>query len=184
VQFVALSYCWGTSQQAVTTKSNISSQEQQLLVSDLPQTLQDAIVVTRALDYQYLWVDALCILQDDENDWAVQSSRMADIYSTATLVIAATSASNCNAGFLQARDKPVTLETTLSSWENVRLTARRTKSHSPSCLITTLPNQRLFSRGWMYMLQYRPSINGLLTYFALLQYAGTRTCASHHSFSP
>jgi hypothetical protein len=147
VQFVALSYCWGTSQQSTTTKSNLSSRQQQIVVSELPGTLQDAIFVTRALGCEYIWIDSLCIVQDDENDWAIESSKMADIYSGAWLVIAATSAYDCAIGFLPPRQEPLIIESKLLGKKTSKITARRTELHA--CDETTRwGSEPLFRRAW------------------------------------
>jgi hypothetical protein len=52
VKWIALTYCWGTSRQYTTTKDNVSYRSQEIIVSKLPQTLQDAVSMTRALGYQ------------------------------------------------------------------------------------------------------------------------------------
>jgi hypothetical protein len=75
---------------------------QGIALSVLPKTIQDAVTVTRRLGLQYLWVDALCIKQDSEEDWASESSKMGDIYGSATITIAAAGGSTCNTGcFIQ-----------------------------------------------------------------------------------
>lgn len=71
-----------------------------LTISDLPQTLQDAITVTRALGQRYVWIDALCIIQDSPDDWDVESSKMGSVYHGAYLTIAAATASDVSEGFL------------------------------------------------------------------------------------
>lgn len=69
-------------------------------MESLPQTLQDAIAVTRALGIQYLWIDALCIIQGENGDWEKELLDMGDIYGQSLLTIAASSASSSNVGFL------------------------------------------------------------------------------------
>lgn len=59
--------------------------------------------VTRALDYDYLWIDSLCIIQDSRDDWERESSRMAQVYKHAVLTIVPTSALSCHDGFLHKR---------------------------------------------------------------------------------
>jgi hypothetical protein len=59
------------------------------LPEELPRTVRDAITVTRSLEYGYLWVDSLCIIQDDKQDQDLQIGMMDEIYSNATLTIAA-----------------------------------------------------------------------------------------------
>jgi hypothetical protein len=60
----------------VTTTSNVSSRYQRLLLTDLPQTLQDAVFMTKALGLEYLWIDSICIVQDDEDEWAMEAAKM------------------------------------------------------------------------------------------------------------
>ena len=66
--YVALSYCWGGDQMAKTVKSRVTDYEKDIPLHTLPQTIQDAIVVTRGIGLRYLWVDAMCIIQDDGDD--------------------------------------------------------------------------------------------------------------------
>jgi hypothetical protein len=60
----------------------------------------DALTITRQLRFQYLWIDALCIIQDSAEDWAEESPKMASIYGQAALMISATAAENCHSGIL------------------------------------------------------------------------------------
>ena len=67
-------------------------------------TLRDAVVVAFKLDIHYLWVDILCIIQDDAVDMANEMSQVALIYSSALVTIAASSARTVDEGFLRMRD--------------------------------------------------------------------------------
>lgn len=98
--YCALSYCWGGEQEFKTTTSNIQSYKRMMSVEALPQTIQDAIRVARAMGFQFLWVDSLCIIQDNRTDMANELAKMADIYAGAGLTIAAATASSCHEGFL------------------------------------------------------------------------------------
>lgn len=69
----------------------------------MPKTLVDAVKIARHLSIPYLWVDCLCICQDDPADWARESERMGDIYSGAYLVIAATRAVSASEGCFSVR---------------------------------------------------------------------------------
>lgn len=68
-----------------------------------PSTLRDAILVTRALGVRYLWIDSLCIFQDDSSDWEAEASKMSSVYKHAAVTIAATSARTVEDGFLDKR---------------------------------------------------------------------------------
>jgi hypothetical protein len=67
-------------------------------VAELPLTFQDAVNITRALSQHLLWIDSLCIIQDDQADWERESARMASVYQNAFLTIAATSSHDSKGG--------------------------------------------------------------------------------------
>jgi hypothetical protein len=60
----------------------------------MPKTFRDAIVITKELGIQYIWIDSLCIIQDSASDWAYEASRMASVYLGALVTIAAVWGSN------------------------------------------------------------------------------------------
>ena len=66
--------------------------QQEIPHKSLPQIFQDVIIITRSLGLQYIWIDALCIIQDDSLDWGHQSAEMCVIYNNACIVLAATKA--------------------------------------------------------------------------------------------
>ena len=74
------------------TANTYEQLEQGLPVSDLPPRFRDAASITLWMDVHYLWIDALCIIQDSEEDWLLESVRMGDIYTNSYCNIAATSA--------------------------------------------------------------------------------------------
>lgn len=57
----------------------------------MPRTFRDAIHFTRRLGIRFIWIDSICIIQDDETDWREQSAAMASIYQNAYLTLCATS---------------------------------------------------------------------------------------------
>ncbi len=89
--YVALSHCWGPKGQRhlITTPGNLRSHLRGIPLQDFPATFRDAITVTRALGFKYLWIDSLCIVQDSMEDWISESTKMADIYRSASLTLAA-----------------------------------------------------------------------------------------------
>ncbi len=72
-------------------------------VDKMPQTLQDTIASCIALGFAYLWIDCLCILQGNKQDWLAEGSKMCDIYGNAALTIAASDSKDCRVGFLVPR---------------------------------------------------------------------------------
>jgi hypothetical protein len=104
--YVTLSHCWGSCQPLRTTKANLDLHLQKIRFSDLPKTFQDAVVICRGLGIRYAWIDSLCIIQDDDEDWQIQSANMASIYEGSVLTIAASSARDGTEGcFLATPDR-------------------------------------------------------------------------------
>lgn len=105
-QYVALSHCWGSWQDrsrykhARLLEANYRDFLDVIRLQDVPPTLKDAIIAVRSLGLRYLWVDALCIIQDSKSDWAEQSGQMYDIYESSYLTIVATKAQSSQDGFL------------------------------------------------------------------------------------
>ena len=104
-RYNTLSYCWGT-QSTVLTHKNLAQFQKEIDLSILSKTVQDAIEVTISLGVPYLWIDAMCILQDCPRDKAMEISRMASIYQSSHITIVAASAKNANEGFLLPREAP------------------------------------------------------------------------------
>ncbi|PVH81772.1 HET-domain-containing protein [Cadophora sp. DSE1049] len=100
--YVCLSYCWGSdlTDIVITVTDNLKAHYDKIRISSLPQTVQDAITVCEKLDLRYLWVDALCIIQRNEEDWKRESSQMAHIYKNCLFTIAAKEPDSCKKGFL------------------------------------------------------------------------------------
>lgn len=66
--YVALSYCWGGDSTFVLNVKTIGFLQEGIPLADYPATLRDAIIITRSLGIQYLWIDALCIRQDSAEE--------------------------------------------------------------------------------------------------------------------
>ena len=108
--YLALSYCWGSNQSYVLTAKNIGVLMREIEVKLLPQTLLDAIEVTKNLGFKYLWVDALCIMQDfaeeaARRDMQHELATMDQVYKNATMTIVAACATSATEGFLKDRSE-------------------------------------------------------------------------------
>jgi hypothetical protein len=110
VKYAALSHRWGNhppsadDPQFCTTDGNLIARLDGFSLSELPKTFRDAVRVTRELNVEYLWIDSLCIIQWNTEDWKHEAGRMEDVFASAYCTIAATSAVDSNAGFLD-RDR-------------------------------------------------------------------------------
>ena len=101
-QYLTLSHRWGKTQHFTLTKASLKSFHDSISFESLPKTFQDAVILTRKLGFQYLWIDALCIVQDDSEEWQQQAPKMASVYHNSTCTIATHSAKNDSEGFLAA----------------------------------------------------------------------------------
>jgi hypothetical protein len=99
--YITLSYVWGGPQPMTTSKNIEIYKTNGLTISDFPQTIQDAVLVTHNLGQRYLWIDAICIIQDSDEDKAKQLGKMHSIYRNSYFTINAACANNTHEGFLQ-----------------------------------------------------------------------------------
>jgi Heterokaryon incompatibility protein (HET) len=102
--YLTLSHCWGQNPSFVRLTS-ITYEEyyDSIPWTSLPQTFKDALELTRSLGFGYIWIDALCIVQDSKSDWQYEAALMGDVYAHGNLNIAATT-SNSGAGGILPRD--------------------------------------------------------------------------------
>jgi hypothetical protein len=112
-KYIALSYCWGISSSRILLTSNLADLKQEIPSDMMPACFKDAVLIAKRLNIPYLWVDTMCIVQNDRVDWEIESSKMAEVYRNAAFVIAASSSSNLHESFLVSKDEyynPVTLD--------------------------------------------------------------------------
>ncbi|KAF4463200.1 heterokaryon incompatibility [Fusarium albosuccineum] len=156
--YCALSYCWGKTRTIKTTKSTITKHKNSIRLHKLPATIRDAVLVTRSLGMRYLWVDALCIIQDDANDWAQEAARMQFVYANADLTISSLVSSNSADGLFRPRrvrwPKPVPVPALRVEKLARRQDAGQAKSPTMFALVPTwlgieAPRRgTVHSRGW------------------------------------
>lgn len=97
-EYACLSYCWGGVSDMITTRATLYKRTLGIDWESLPKTFQHAIEFTRRMQINYLWIDALCIIQDDPEDWQREAARMGDIFSNAFFTISAMTGPNSRAG--------------------------------------------------------------------------------------
>jgi hypothetical protein len=103
--YFALSYRWGGGTEVLLTKTtSIEQFRTSIPFEDLALTIQDAIGIAYKLGARHIWIDSLCILQDDAQDWAREAKSMCDVYQNATLTISALGATHATDGLFSRRD--------------------------------------------------------------------------------
>jgi hypothetical protein len=104
--YVTLSHCWGKLQITKLLRSNIDDFRSGIPLTGLPKTFRDAVVITQRLGISWLWIDSLCIIQDqhDFSDWGAEAALMNKVYSHSYCNIAASAAEDGSQGLFFPRD--------------------------------------------------------------------------------
>jgi hypothetical protein len=103
--YIALSHRWGASTLKTTTDT-LANHSFGIPLDNMPKTFVETVLLVRALGFQYLWIDSLCIIQDDNADWIQEASRMAEIYTNARLTFAAACSSDSDGGLFTKAHVP------------------------------------------------------------------------------
>jgi len=105
-RYITLSYCWGPNEVPIKLlESNLNQFSAQLPWADMPSTFRDAVTVVRnlheSLGVRYLWIDALCIIQDLDADKQQELTHMSTIYKYSLCNLAACLGGDSHSGLLQ-----------------------------------------------------------------------------------
>lgn len=115
---------------------------------ELERTLQDACRVSVGLGLDHIWIDAICIIQDDETDWLQEAAKMHVIYSLAQITIVGASGRDAQSGLFNSRSMDHTATPTASGVQVCKITStlsdgRRSNIH----LCLNLHRARVRERG-------------------------------------
>jgi hypothetical protein len=156
VRYATLSHRWGTVNMPKLLRTNEQDLRSGIILESLPLSFREAIELCHYLDIKYLWIDSLCLIQDDEDDRAREIKKMGNIYRH----------SFCNFSALVAAVQPVGLFVKggqrLTSAFAVR-TSR--KDHNaryygyPRLSIDQLNSHALMKRGWVRVPVHQMQIN-------------------------
>lgn len=103
-RYTTLSYRWGDITTFKTTTHNIDEYRRKISPDILPQSLQDGIYIARELGIRFLWIDALCIIQDSKPDWEQESAMMNDYYRNSLVTISVNVSKAAGAGCFMERN--------------------------------------------------------------------------------
>ncbi|OAA78454.1 Heterokaryon incompatibility [Akanthomyces lecanii RCEF 1005] len=164
--YAALSHCWGRSAFLQTRLANVAQHRSPggIALASLPRTFREAVDATRRLGLRYLWIDSLCIVQDDPRDWEAESARMAAVYQGAYLVLCASRAAGAHDGLysdaagsslytphMETVEIPAQQSSEIGAVAKVAF--RRAYAHVPSPMqrqLQAAPAFPTLSRGWIY----------------------------------
>ncbi|UPK96958.1 hypothetical protein LCI18_007893 [Fusarium solani-melongenae] len=104
-RYTVLSHPWGRSDTipAITTANLEHKLQSGFRLDSLSTTVRDAITVTKCLGIQFLWIDAICVIQDSREDWERELALVGEVYRHAYCTIATTSTQDQSGGFLKPR---------------------------------------------------------------------------------
>ncbi|RGP61345.1 hypothetical protein FLONG3_10579 [Fusarium longipes] len=155
--YAALSHCWGPPglHPIRITGNTISQFKEPTPISDLTAVFQDAIWLCKQLGIYNIWIDSLCIIQDDGRDWQSESSKMAQYYSNAHVTIAVERSWDSNTHFLrdaEDRWRPMSYSTIDENGSSITYIIQEHYSHQ--AFLAGLSNyfkrgkDILLNRGW------------------------------------
>ena len=148
-RYVTLSHRWGQSNMVKLLHSNIVKLQHCIPFEVLPVTFQHAVIITRQLHIRYLWIDALCIIQDSHVDWVKEGVAMADIYKNTYCTIAAASATDSDSGlFFPRHPSHVATSSVRPIWRAARQ-RELILTRSIESIIEELDESPLQTRGWV-----------------------------------
>ncbi|UPK92941.1 hypothetical protein LCI18_003876 [Fusarium solani-melongenae] len=180
--YIALSYVWGTAPFITLTSTTSESLRRRGSLQhhsiSVPRTIQDAIEIGKFLGHRFIWIDSLCIKQDDRDDQTKEIRRMHEIYANAALTIVAATGSNAQVPLLDIEADQLSNQYHTIRGKHFCLDRPELK---PLVSFTTW-----FTRGWtlqelncsskifLWTLQFRPK---------LARASETRTRKSQHFFT-
>lgn len=99
LRYSTLSYCRGLGRGIpLLTRATLASHKSHIPWPTLPKTFQEAILLSLTLNIRYLWIDALCVLQDDPSDTLHAALTLDSVFGNALLTLAATSSPDPSTG--------------------------------------------------------------------------------------
>jgi hypothetical protein len=148
--YVALSYVWGQTTTLMATKENrdvlskLGGLSRAANKVPIARTILDAIILTQKVDIGYIWVDSLCIVQDDEADKLRLIDEMASIYLAAAFTIIAAAGDNANAGLPGVQLNSRKIEQIIA-----KVSPELSLVH-PTLMKTNIESSTWNTRGWTY----------------------------------
>jgi len=154
--YIALSHCWGEAVNLTLTKSDVDNMAS-LHMSRLTKNFQHAVRIARALDIRYLWIDSLCIVQDDDAEWESESANMGLVYANSKCVISASASKDSNGGCFMPKElfrNDCTLRS--SSHHSIVVSAAHNRSFEASFKLfkEKAENTVLNTRAWTFQERY------------------------------
>lgn len=151
VDYCIISYIQGTVRSLTLQSESLQRFLHSIPIQEVPKTIQDAILLARALGIRYIWTDAHCVIQDSRDDQKRENNRMQSYFQNSLLNIAAAASSSSNGGLMNGMIEPVGFDFAVSS------TGTGNTRHDGYCKISlrkqlprTDDKQPLFRNAWKF----------------------------------
>lgn len=147
-KYITISHCWEKSQPLTLRTETLLEMQERINIRVLPKHFKEAMETARRLGVQYIWIDSLCIIQNDPEDWKRESREMGNIYHNAILNIAISIAPNGRYGCFTKRDylhiEPCRIE---AKWTD--RPSQILYVHDPGLWSRNIEDTSLFRRAWV-----------------------------------
>lgn len=153
-KYVTLSHCWGTKDPMLMLKKvnerTFSNPGQGIRWSELPRNFRNAVEVARALEVDYIWIDSLCIIQDN-GEFATEGQLMHLVYRNSFCNLAAVDSDGCQGGFFpKGLTAPKNLSDTVISLHSPIFGGRSWYILPSDLWECQLLHKVLYTRGWVF----------------------------------
>ena len=144
-QYACLSHCWGGVTALRLTSLQLEAFQDEIPWHMIPQTFRDALTLLPLIGLKYLWIDSLCITQDDTEDWLAEGSKMASTYERSYITIAASRSPNPHGGLFN---------TSTSYQQAEQISLSNSADSSQTFYVRRVPQSSsdlpLLRRAWFY----------------------------------
>jgi hypothetical protein len=152
--YATLSHCWGQADLLKLTKSTMDEFCEGIRIKNMPKTFQETVMVCRELQIRYLWIDSLCIMQDEDDlsDWSREASLMNKVYKLSHCNISASDAQDGTSGLFRPHDKSAMQLVKIRATVKDTAGELRTKDYyieEPFYWYVNLAESHIHTRGWV-----------------------------------
>jgi hypothetical protein len=110
IEYTTLSHCWGKGPTKQLSEHQYDRLASGIPSRALPPTFRDAVEVSAAVGFRFIWIGALCIMQDSERNWHREASQMSSVHANASMNIAASAAKDSDQGlFFREHDTVIAI---------------------------------------------------------------------------
>ncbi|KAH7627171.1 heterokaryon incompatibility protein-domain-containing protein [Sordaria sp. MPI-SDFR-AT-0083] len=148
-KYITLSHRWTTHTSSMTLKgSNKAAYYTTIPTENWPKIYKDVVFLSRFLGIRYIWIDSLCIIQDDLQDWSEQASLMHHIYAHGYINLAGTCGESSPG--LEVTRNPASISPCIVSRLRPNNLQEYWACYVGDSPVMKLKHAPLYSRGWCY----------------------------------